>query len=55
MSWDLLSSVLSTAGEPEEQKHAEKVMKLLEKGRHWVLVVLLLTNVVFNEVSGAGG
>ncbi|KAI5474650.1 hypothetical protein MNV49_002694 [Pseudohyphozyma bogoriensis] len=28
---------------------AKKVLTLLEKGRHWVLVCLLLTNVVVNE------
>lgn len=26
------------------------MMRLLERGRHWVLVVLLLSNVVVNEV-----
>ncbi|KAK4054686.1 cell agglutination protein Mam3 [Microbotryomycetes sp. JL221] len=64
MGLDMVNlQVLSTSGEPDEQKHASKVMKLLEKGRHWVLVVLLLTNVVFNEslpifldsVIGGGG
>lgn len=41
--------VLSTSGEEQERKDATKVMRLLERGRHWVLVVLLLSNVVVNE------
>ncbi|TFY80544.1 hypothetical protein EWM64_g3468 [Hericium alpestre] len=32
-----------------ERKNAQKVLKLLNKGRHWVLVVLLLGNVIINE------
>jgi len=38
--------VLSTAGSETEKKNAAKVLKLLERGRHWVLVVLLLSNVI---------
>jgi metal transporter CNNM len=41
--------VLSTSGTEKEQKQSAKVLKLLEKGRHWVLVCLLLSNVVVNE------
>lgn len=41
--------VLSTSGDEQERKDATKVMRLLERGRHWVLVVLLLSNVVVNE------
>ncbi|KAE8218568.1 hypothetical protein CF319_g7578 [Tilletia indica] len=41
--------VLSTSGTAKEQKNALKVLRLLEKGRHWVLVVLLLGNVIVNE------
>ncbi|KAK0524188.1 cell agglutination protein Mam3 [Tilletia horrida] len=41
--------VLSTSGTPKEQKNALKVLRLLERGRHWVLVVLLLGNVIVNE------
>jgi len=44
-----LDSVLSTSGTEQEQRDAKKVIKLLERGRHWVLVVLLLSNVVVNE------
>ncbi|BGP16859.1 hypothetical protein JCM10213_007306 [Rhodosporidiobolus nylandii] len=50
MGLDLVNlQVLSTSGQEDERRDAEKVMKLLEKGRHWVLVVLLLSNVVVNE------
>ncbi|GAA5851502.1 hypothetical protein JCM8547_001113 [Rhodosporidiobolus lusitaniae] len=50
MGLDLLNlQVMSTSGEEKERKDAAKVMKLLERGRHWVLVVLLLSNVVVNE------
>lgn len=37
--------VLSTSGAVNERADAEKVLKLLEKGRHWVLVCLLLRSV----------
>ncbi|GAA5865179.1 hypothetical protein JCM1840_003934 [Sporobolomyces johnsonii] len=50
MGLDLVNlQVLSTSGTEQEQRDAAKVMKLLERGRHWVLVVLLLSNVVVNE------
>ncbi|KNZ55899.1 hypothetical protein VP01_254g4 [Puccinia sorghi] len=50
MGLDILNlRVLSTSGSPTEQLQAQKVLKLLERGRHWVLVVLLLSNVVVNE------
>jgi metal transporter CNNM len=52
MGLDMVNlQVLSTSGEEQERKDAVKVMRLLERGRHWVLVVLLLSNVVVNEVS----
>ncbi|KAG0703441.1 hypothetical protein DFH29DRAFT_916381 [Suillus ampliporus] len=42
--------VLATSSEDlKEQRNAQKVLKLMQKGRHWVLVVLLLGNVVVNE------
>lgn len=34
--------VLSQAGTPDEQRQAPKVLKLLKRGRHTMLVVLLL-------------
>ncbi|POG60351.1 hypothetical protein GLOIN_2v1714378 [Rhizophagus irregularis DAOM 181602=DAOM 197198] len=41
--------VLMVAGEYDERRHAKKVMHLLQKGKHWVLVTLLLSNVIVNE------
>ncbi|KAG2135098.1 hypothetical protein DEU56DRAFT_807792 [Suillus clintonianus] len=42
--------VLATSSEDLKEKHnAQEVLKLMQKGRHWVLVVLLLGNVVINE------
>ncbi len=44
---DLNLRVLATSSEdPKERKSAGKVLRLLQRGRHWVLVVLLLGNVV---------
>ncbi|KAJ7464228.1 hypothetical protein B0H11DRAFT_1734351 [Mycena galericulata] len=42
--------VLAMSSEdPIEQRNAQKVLALMQKGRHWVLVVLLLSNVIINE------
>jgi metal transporter CNNM len=41
-----LRVLAQSSSDPKEKKHAAKVLKLLQKGRHWVLVVLLLSNVV---------
>ncbi|KAM3079440.1 cell agglutination protein Mam3 [Clarireedia jacksonii] len=41
--------VIATSGEGKEQRHAQKVFALLQKGKHWVLVTLLLSNVIVNE------
>ncbi|KZT35434.1 DUF21-domain-containing protein [Sistotremastrum suecicum HHB10207 ss-3] len=42
--------VLATSSDEEQERvNARKVLKLLQKGRHWVLVVLLLGNVIVNE------
>ncbi|KAG2135141.1 hypothetical protein DEU56DRAFT_400233 [Suillus clintonianus] len=42
--------VLATSSEDKaEQINAHIVLNLMQKGRHWVLVVLLLSNVVINE------
>ncbi|GJN91092.1 hypothetical protein Rhopal_004109-T1 [Rhodotorula paludigena] len=50
MGLDLVNlQVLSTSGDEDERRDAPKVIRLLERGRHWVLVVLLLSNVVVNE------
>ncbi|KAJ4393260.1 cell agglutination protein Mam3 [Gnomoniopsis smithogilvyi] len=32
-----------------QQRNAKRVFQLLEKGKHWVLVTLLLSNVIVNE------
>lgn len=50
MGLDMVNlQVLMTSGNEQERKNASKVMRLLERGRHWVLVVLLLGNVIVNE------
>lgn len=41
--------VIATSGEPLERKHAKRVLKLIGRGKHWVLVTLLLLNVITNE------
>ncbi|KAL4863481.1 hypothetical protein BDV12DRAFT_26959 [Aspergillus spectabilis] len=41
--------VLATSGEGPERRHATTVLKLIARGKHWVLVTLLLGNVVVNE------
>ena len=41
--------VIATSGEGKEQRHAQSVYRLLKKGKHWVLVTLLLSNVIVNE------
>ncbi|ODV76893.1 DUF21-domain-containing protein [Suhomyces tanzawaensis NRRL Y-17324] len=41
--------VIMTSGEPHERKYARKVLKLIGRGKHWVLVTLLLSNVITNE------
>ncbi|KAG7441214.1 DUF21-domain-containing protein [Guyanagaster necrorhizus] len=39
----------ASSDDPVEKKNAKKVLALMQKGRHWVLVVLLLANVIINE------
>lgn len=41
--------VIATSGEAHERKHARKVLRLIGRGKHWVLVTLLLSNVITNE------
>ncbi|KAM3161669.1 Protein MAM3 [Lachancea thermotolerans] len=41
--------VISTSGTPREQRAATKVLNLISKGKHWLLVTLLLSNVITNE------
>lgn len=50
MGLDMVNlQVMMTSGTEQERINATKVMRLLERGRHWVLVVLLLGNVIVNE------
>ncbi|KAI4157260.1 MAG: hypothetical protein LQ342_008449 [Letrouitia transgressa] len=46
---EIYLQVIKTSGEGFERKHATKVLTLLKKGKHWVLVTLLLGNVITNE------
>jgi len=42
--------VLATSSEGKtERTNAQIVLNLMQRGRHWVLVVLLLSNVIINE------
>ncbi len=41
--------VIQKSGVGAERKHAGRVLRLLQKGKHWVLVTLLLSNVITNE------
>lgn len=41
--------VMATSGDSVEKKHAKKVLRLIGRGKHWVLVTLLLSNVITNE------
>ncbi|KAG9104679.1 hypothetical protein FRC06_000065 [Ceratobasidium sp. 370] len=44
-----LRVLAASSDNPKEKMNAQKVLRLMKKGRHWVLVVLLLGNVVVNE------
>jgi hypothetical protein len=46
---EIYLQVIKTSGEGSEKKHAAKVLGLLKRGKHWVLVTLLLSNVITNE------
>ena len=46
---EMYLQVIKESGEGPEKKHATKVLGLLRKGKHWVLVTLLLGNVITNE------
>ncbi|KAL8940851.1 MAG: hypothetical protein Q9216_002603 [Gyalolechia sp. 2 TL-2023] len=46
---EIYLQVIKTSGEGAEKKHAAKVLTLLKRGKHWVLVTLLLGNVITNE------
>lgn len=46
---EIYLQVIATSGEGKERRNAAKVLKLLKRGKHWVLVTLLLSNVITNE------
>ncbi|CAF9907019.1 MAG: hypothetical protein HETSPECPRED_007020 [Heterodermia speciosa] len=46
---EIYLQVIKTSGEGSEKNHAAKVLRLLKRGKHWVLVTLLLGNVITNE------
>ncbi|KAL1922613.1 uncharacterized protein VTP21DRAFT_10152 [Calcarisporiella thermophila] len=41
--------ILAQSGELRDRQHAEKILSLLRRGKHWILVTLLLSNVIVNE------
>ncbi|KAL2075849.1 hypothetical protein VTL71DRAFT_792 [Oculimacula yallundae] len=41
--------VIAGSGNVKERQNAQKVLNVLQRGRHWVLVSLLLGNVITNE------
>ncbi|KAJ6256181.1 hypothetical protein Dda_9016 [Drechslerella dactyloides] len=46
---EIYLQVIAQSGEDKEQRHARQVLRLLTRGKHWVLVTLLLGNVITNE------
>lgn len=46
---EIYLQVIATSGEGTERKNAARVLRLLKRGKHWVLVTLLLSNVITNE------
>lgn len=46
---EIYLQVIEQSGEGAEKTHAHKVLRLLKRGKHWVLVTLLLSNVITNE------
>ncbi|KAG0136234.1 hypothetical protein HOY82DRAFT_550428 [Tuber indicum] len=46
---EIYLQVIEQSGEGAEKNHAHKVLSLLKRGKHWVLVTLLLSNVITNE------
>lgn len=46
---EIYLQVIEQSGEGAERNHARKVLRLLKRGKHWVLVTLLLCNVITNE------
>jgi hypothetical protein len=46
---EIYLEVIKSSGEGKEKVYAENVLRLLKRGKHWVLVTLLLSNVITNE------
>lgn len=46
---EIYLQVISLDAEEPQRKNAKRVLDLLNKGKHWVLVTLLLSNVIVNE------
>ena len=46
---EIYLQVIEKSGEGREKGHAARVLRLLKRGKHWVLVTLLLGNVITNE------
>lgn len=46
---EIYLQVIEKSGEGNEKRHAARVLRLLKRGKHWVLVTLLLGNVITNE------
>jgi metal transporter CNNM len=46
---EIYLQVIEQSGEPREKHNAGRVLRLLKRGKHWVLVTLLLSNVITNE------
>ncbi|KAJ3755457.1 hemolysin [Lentinula raphanica] len=44
-----LRVLAAASDDPREKQDAQAVLRLMNRGRHWVLVVLLLSNVITNE------
>lgn len=46
---EIYLKVIASSGTENEKKAANKVLTLLGRGKHWLLVTLLLSNVITNE------
>ncbi|KAH3666768.1 hypothetical protein OGAPHI_003217 [Ogataea philodendri] len=46
---ELYLKVMADSGTPNERKWSREVLSLIGRGKHWVLVTLLLSNVITNE------
>ncbi|KAI5817844.1 hypothetical protein BZA77DRAFT_28189 [Pyronema omphalodes] len=46
---EIYLQVIEQSGDEKERRNATKVLNLLKRGKHWVLVTLLLSNVITNE------